>query len=238
MTPRLEALLDLVWPRATPFAPEQAEAIKARQEAWRATARSRIDALRTRPAPGSSTHSLHIIEATVRVEALLAQERVHVQSVDARLLGMLGQTSVAAALIVAALTSKDLRALAPSSLRVALVLLLLYMIVQLLVALRASLSGLERRGYLATKTPDEFPDTTQSDVDFAVQRLSEYTESLLEAKERTNEKVTQMAVAHCAFRNFLWAALVFSVALAIVAVRAVDAPDGVGKVISTTRHLR
>lgn len=234
----IDAIADILWPRATPFSREEAAANADRRTKASTTATEHIGALRTRPTPQGAGVNQHVLDAAGRVEVLLEQQRGHIQSVDARLLGVLGQTSVAAALIIAALASKDLRTVAPAGLRVGLALLLLYMILQLLCGLRAALDGLQRRSYSGRRVETEIPEPAQPDMDFAVQRLEDYTEILMEMQEHTNEKVTSMAVAHTAFRNFIWAAVVFSVALAAAALWGHTVSDVSGSVISISRHLR
>jgi hypothetical protein len=141
---------------------------------------------------------------------LLEGEKGRQQSVEVRLTSIMGLSSIAGTIVFGGLLAQAIGALqVPMGwLRWAMALGALYLALQLCRAILASISGLERRNYLGTETHDIFPPLGgESRCTYFRRRIKEYLEVLADHESLNSRKVTQMAVAHRAMRNFLWVLL-------------------------------
>lgn len=139
------------------------------------------------------------------------------QGVEARLTSILGLFSIAGTVAFGGffLGSNSLSLIQPPLLRWLMTLAGCYLILQICAATLAAVRGLSRRGYDTlslsdlTSRPGEPPDQS-------LHRKAERTlEVLSDHDTQNNAKVTQMAIAHCAMRNFLCGLLVFAL-LAVI----------------------
>lgn len=227
----LDRVADVFWPHVTSLSAAQQAAEKQRLEQRLAKHRKRVADLAGRPEG-------ELAEYARRVELKLEDEIKRQTSVDTRLLAVAAQSSVAGALLVSVITFSRHFSSQALPLRVVLSLLVLYMIVQLLRALLASLHGLGRRGYSVPTILDELPELHETVEAAALRRVTCYVECLQDQQETNNEKVTQMAVAHCGLRNFLWATLLFSVFLVFTTLCPTTSDEPYGRVSTSSAFER
>jgi hypothetical protein len=144
---------------------------------------------------------------------LLAGERERRQGVEARLTTILGFVSVASTIVFGSMLVR------PQSARsglqgwaLALVLVLLfYLTLQVYCAIRAAVCGLGRRGYGAFTSADVLPTENEAPEVHLRRQITNCLKILDDDRVRNNEKVTQMAVAHEAMKNFLGGLLVLAI---------------------------
>jgi hypothetical protein len=167
------------------------------------------------------------------VAALLADEGQRRQSVDARLTMISGLFSIAGTVVFGGLLTGALR-VTPLWLYK---LILAYMALQIGVTLFAGIRGLGRRSYDEPRARDVLPGDAESLVAHLRQRIIASCGRLEQHRCENNRKVTDMAIAHRAMKNFVWGFLVLA-ALA-VASRHAEAPlDDVADRLQKDRHLR
>jgi hypothetical protein len=145
-------------------------------------------------------------------------------SVETRLTTVLGMASVAATIAFGTLTTSFAKGLTGVGSLTAVVAssLSVYAVIQLACALRASLSGLSRRAYRRVTLTDLLPAENEA-ADVHAKRVMEvYAAATEQHAAANNEKVTSMAVAHEALRNFVGAVVTLAVFL-VVAVAISDA---------------
>ena len=141
---------------------------------------------------------------------LLEGEDARRQSVEARLTSIVGLSSIAGTIVFGGLLAQATGALQVQRgwLRWTMALGGLYLAVQLCCAILAALSGLERQNYLTAQTRDIFPALGgEARVIYLRRRINECVVEFADHEVFNNNKVEQMAVAHRAMKNFLWALL-------------------------------
>jgi len=220
----VERLWDAVWPHVDRDSPSD----KVKSDEKR---RLRIDDYRAAVTSLSSRPSKKLDGYSKRLEGLLTVEDERRSSIDTRLTGIIGLSSVAGAIVVAIIASASNLVLLQAPVREAIYFLLFYMVAQLLLAVRASLKGLGLRGYLNSDVSDVLPKAGEASADWAMRRMTSHVECLDDHREINNDKGTQLSVAYCGLRNFVWSMLLLS---------GVLAGDGIARNISqyvrTGRH--
>ncbi len=203
----IDALLDFLWPHVDRLTPSERDEQKHKETRRASEYKARIGALAGRDATEVQGHAAHLVR-------LIEDEDRRRATVDSRLLGVIGLSSVAGTLVLAIAGSRANSDVIPLPLQVTSTALLIYMIVQLLSALLAAVKGLDRRGYLASKPETDLPAQGESSSAFTIRQMQFNAERLADHAEQNNMKVTQLAVAYRGLKQFLLATLLFSLLLA------------------------
>ncbi len=96
----------------------------------------------------------------------------------------------------------------------AILALLGYLTLQLACAVLAALAGLDRRAYDAIPLTALLPAAGESEVIHLRRQVLRYHSVLVQNQDQNNAKVTQMAIAYRAGRNFIIGLVVFGVVAA------------------------
>jgi hypothetical protein len=103
----------------------------------------------------------------------------------------------------------------PSVLSWLMLLSLGYLILQLVSAIRAGIRGLERRAYEAMPLVDLLPTGKEAPAYYCRRRIEQFFAVLVQNQDQNNAKVTQMAVAHRATKNFVGGLVIFAILASI-----------------------
>lgn len=208
----LTAIADLVWPtlEGEPKDHERREHEKLAAETKLIT---------------EAASSLGSNEAQLRVhlgvsENLLESERSRKAGVEARLLSMAGLVSIAGTVVLGALFSLATEKLtfgAPLA-RTVLSAGCLYLALQLVAALRASVKGLQATGYFEDQPHELLPSKGVKQSVYLRHRIQQILVRVAEHRQINNGKLDQLKIAHVALRNFLWGLLGVALAAFVVAV--------------------
>lgn len=201
-------LRDLIWPRADP--PTADETL--REQAAR---RALVEAIVAR-AQSLSTATHDVLDAAREEARRQFEAEEHRKSgAETRLGTILGMTSIAATIAFGTLTTLFSNGFEGVSARsaVAGVILLAYAVAQLACALRAALRGLARRNYDALGLAQLLPTPDESPGAHAERVVEVYARVTDQHYGENNSKITELAVAHAALRNFISALLVMTLLL-------------------------
>jgi hypothetical protein len=199
-------LRDCIWPSLDPFSPEeQAEEIRKR-DARVQDGLNRVAKLREHPVEELDTYVRECEEA-------LRDERERMQSVEGRLTSVLGLTSIAATVSLAILSSAA--AQATSLAGILIVLTMVYVASQLLRAVWAAIAGLSRRSFTKLHLNDRLPSPGADPREHLIRIMETSIRRVVDLEGATDEKVSQMSLAHRALQNFLVGVFVLILALAI-----------------------
>jgi hypothetical protein len=199
--------IDKTFPMAQPPSVQEQQASKKRREDEVKECKARICGI-----PSTGDAAATVLDTAVLLaacQALLEGEQKRQQSIDARLTTVTGLSSIAASVVFGTLltTAPRTRTLLP----VLLLILLAYLVIQLVCAMLAAVRGLERRSYAALTCSQVLPADGESPKTYHQHQLEQVVDVLLDNREQNNEKMTQMAVAHCALKNFIAGLAVFAV---------------------------
>lgn len=145
-----------------------------------------------------------------KVERILAsrlvQSEERVQSVESKLMSLFTLTSVFSAAVIAGLAASA--ALGATSgtatiLTWPVMFLVLYLVFQCWCLLRATLAGLERRHYRQLSPTDIVPHDEEGGDAYRIRLLNRQVNDMLSNERVVNQKVSEMAVAHAAWKNAL-----------------------------------
>lgn len=190
------------WPQ--PHSREDIERDRARRAKEKAECEERIAAL-----PDDENA---VAGPLAECSKLLDEEEARRLSVDGRLTSILGLCSIAATIVfggILALAAGTLR-LQATWMRYLMAFGALYLTTQLCAALLAAVRGLSRKGYLAATATDILPSSGERRPVLLRRRIDECLNMFWDHQEINNQKVTEMAVAHRAMKNFLWALLLIA----------------------------
>lgn len=188
---------DWVFPRLDPLSEEEA----ARQSALAEDERKKIDEQIKTFADEDD-----ILTQYAGVCARLLDEAEDTRrSVETRLTTIIGLSSIAGTIVFGGTLATVTGTLQVSSflLRLFMSVGALYLVVQIGLAVRASLRGLERRGYIAAQASEVVPSTGETRSAYLRRQISLSIRRLADVRSHNNDKVSQMALAHCAMRNFV-----------------------------------
>ena len=144
---------------------------------------------------------------------LLEEEDAARRGVEARLTSIVGLSSIAGTIAfsgILALATGTLH-IATNLLRFVMEIGALYLALQVCWAILASLCGLERRGYIAPRASDILPLSIEARAVYLRRRITLCATRLVDDRLQNKEKVNQMALAHCAMKNFVGGLIVFAV---------------------------
>jgi hypothetical protein len=198
-------LLDRVFPMVQPRSTEDQKADSDRRTTQLKDWEGRAAAL-----PAEEEILLQYLAAC---KGALGDENQRQQSVDARLTTIIGLSSIAGTIVFGTMLTNIPRS--PSALSWLMLLSLGYLILQLVSAIRAGIRGLERRAYDATPFVDLLPTGKEAPAYFCRRRIEQFFAVLVQNQDQNNEKVTQMAVAHCATKNFVGGLVIFALLASI-----------------------
>jgi hypothetical protein len=102
-----------------------------------------------------------------------------------------------------------------------------YLTLQLYAALYAAIKGLSRAPYIYETAVDLLPSAQLAGSDFLRHRISQKLEMLEQHQDVNNEKVGQMAVAHRAVINFLFALVILAAVASLMALNREPPKDSV-----------
>jgi hypothetical protein len=157
--------------------------------------------------------------------ALLRDAEDSRQSVETRLTSMVGLASIAGTLVLSSIFALATGGIHAPTFLLRMVMLLgaLYLVIQICCAILASVSGLQRKSYIGLKASDIFPLSGESRVACLRRQLILCTRRLERVRFRNKDKVSHMAVAHHAMKNFCWGLVVFALCGGYFALR--ENPD-------------
>ena len=137
-----------------------------------------------------------------RIYVELKVEADRNREVENKLIAAGSVTSIAVTIMVAVATSL------PTGLQV----LMAYAALQFLRATWAAISGLSRRSYSVPTRSDLLPDGTEGLIEYLRNACNDHVSMLEQHRETTNEKVSQLALAHASIKNAL-VVLVFALVI-------------------------
>jgi hypothetical protein len=192
-------LIDRVFPLKQPLSKAEREA-----EARRTSAADRENENRVSVIPDDQLE-----KSLIACRSLLESEDARRQSVDARLTAILGLSSIAGTIVFGSMLARSSRI---SSERDSLAWLLaigsLYLTLQVCSAILAAVVGVGRRSYLVATAADVLPQSGETLSTHQRREISGCLKALSESYTQNNAKVTQMAVAHEAMKNFFGGLLI------------------------------
>ncbi len=148
-------------------------------------------------------------------KALLSAEAERRASVDSRLSTIMGLASVVASITFGALTFRAGAGFQyPASWAVWVAAgITLYIVLQLICAIQAALTGVGVRNSDAVNYDDTIPRLQEEQHDHAKRVLHRYLKCLHDQQKNNNARVSQLIVAHVALRNFLFGVAALTVAI-------------------------
>jgi hypothetical protein len=203
--------LDYVFPLAEPLSAE--DLLRSQQRL-----QMQKDALTAHASPPPETRRA--------LPYLLDKEEQRRQGIDARLTSILGLTSIAGTVAFGGffLGTTGTSRVQSRSLRWLAIAVGCYLVLQICAAILAAVRGLSRRAYSYFTLPDLIPRQGESSADFASRKALGTLDLLSDHETQDNEKLTQMACAHLAMRNFLFGLIAFT-GIAVIAGATAGASD-------------
>jgi len=193
---------------------------------------------------------LHLVETHADPAALAKgyaelceEETERLKSVEARLGGILGLASVTASLLIGGIFAIMNGGLSDSSrgIRFFACVTLLYLSLQIISSTLAVIHGLKRASWISASIDDYIGSPISSSTAGPSEQYRPTAlrncKRLLQMEENINKKVTQMAVAHTAIRNFASASVLIA-ALGCVAVFMQQPGSAAVKAIRTNPDLQ
>lgn len=202
MTAWFNKLRDLVWPTLEGNASEHATEENNKLKIENSKIFRRVNSL--------TEDCEQLKEYLKSSEQLLEKEESRRSGVETRLLSMGGLVSIAGTVVLGVLFS-----LADGKLffefkwlKGGLTLSCFYLALQLVVAIRASVRGLQSRNYSVDQPHSILPESGEKETEFLRKRIDVLLRRVTEYRDTNNKKVDQLNLAHCAMKNFLWGLLI------------------------------
>lgn len=174
---------------------------------------------------------------TAELDKLLEREQSRKQSVEARLTGIIGLTSIAATIVLSGLVAlaAGTHPAPPGPATWIFAFGGLYLTLQLFVALFAAVSGLSRAVHLEDTASDLFAAPNSAAAVRLRTQISRKLCKVRDYRRNADAKIDHMAVSHRAVKNFLVALMLLAFAAAWVAVTREAKPrTGIGEHGSTS----
>lgn len=224
------ALVDLLWPSLEGDASRQASDEQDKLN----TEKRRI----ARAAKNLPSDEELLKEHLKSSEQLLEREQSRRSGVEARLLNMAGLVSIAGTVVLGALFSLASEKIPLDSgwVRITLTIGCLYLAVQLVAALHASVKGLQATGYHEDQPHAILPRKGLQQTVFLRQRVQHVLDRVAENRSVNNKKLDQLNLAHCAMKNFLWGLLLVAIAACVAALMRLP-PFLVSHTLATSASL-
>jgi hypothetical protein len=202
---------DFIFPTAGPLPDDENERIEQRLQA----------AVAALPA-----HSPSLAQCAEALDHLYDRENARRLGAEARLTSILGLSTIAGTIVFGFLFG--LAGASHFQSRVPRWIIAggaIYLVLQICSAMLAAVRGLSRQSYDSLTFSDVTPTQTESEQDYLLRRCTRDLQILSDNSFVNNSKVTQMAVAHCAMRNFLWGLLLLAVIGGYAATKAATTDD-------------
>lgn len=167
--------------------------------------------------------------------------------IEARLLSIAGLVSIAGTVVLGALFSLATEKVAFGSPIAKLLLSVgcLYLTIQLVAGLHASVKGLTATGYIEDQPHERLPLPGATQCAYLRRRIKQVLVRVAEHRQVNNGKLDQLKIAHVALQNFLWGLLGVAVVTFVVVQfptpvepPLVSAPLEVGRVFSAEGWAR
>jgi hypothetical protein len=144
---------------------------------------------------------------------LCAEETERLKSVETRLGSVLGLTSITSSLLIGGIFAIVNGGLSDSSrsIRFFACAALVYLSLQIICSTLAAILGLGRASWIGRSIEDYVANSAVEPVEQHRQTALRNCKRLLQMEDNINAKVTQMAVAHAAIRNFASASVLIAV---------------------------
>jgi hypothetical protein len=170
---------------------------------------------------------------------LCAEETERLKSVEARLGGVLGLASITSSLLIGGIFAIVNGGLSDSSrgMRFLACTALVYLSLQIISSTLAAIRGLGRTSWISASIEDYVAPSTAESAEQHRQNALRNCRRLLQMEENINAKVTQMAVAHTAIRNFASASVLIA-ALGCVTVLLQQPGNATAKAIRANSDLQ
>ena len=162
------------------------------------------------------------------------------QSVEGRLTNLMGLASIAGTIVFGTILAQISGTLhiSPGPLRWVIAFGSLYLVAQICSAIFAAVGGLARQSYL-TLTPSDFlAELGANKTDHLRGLVSEQLKALANHQSQNDAKVTWMATAHRAMRQFLSGLLVFALAGTFFAINAPPPHDDLVETLKKNHELQ
>lgn len=204
-------LCDLVFPVAIPLSTEQLEHEYSIRDGQIADCAARVGAI---PDANESDIVVYLAESA----KLQDDEDDRKQGVESRLTSILGLSSIAGTIVFGGILALVVGTIqAPTGfVSFGMVAGTLYLALQLCSGILASVRGLEGKGYYTALASDVLPAPNETQPSYLKRQITETVARLGFNRMRNNEKVSQMATAHRAMKNFIGALILIAVVGAIV----------------------
>ena len=154
----------------------------------------------------------------------LAQVEERRQNVESKLMSLFTLTSVLSAVVIAGLAAFSMLGAVKEASRIFVwgaMLLVFYVVLHLLCLLWATASGLKRKSYKQLSPADIVPQDGETPNAYQVRLLNLQANSLRWNEWVTNQKVSEMAVAHIALKNVLTAISILIVLAGLNSLRVI-----------------
>ena len=187
---KINPVTDWVWPMVPPKTQHQKD-VQEEREAQRENADlTAIDNLLE-----------HSFDATKKAHKdvlnRLDKEEDRVKTAENKLATLFAMSAISAGLVL------SVNGLASSGAHGLIPLLTFYCLMQLICVLFTILNGLKRRSYTMLSIAELAPSWTDTDVNHLVPVVRSATNNVHEYHKAGNDKITALAIAHAAFRNYL-----------------------------------
>jgi len=196
-TPAFHFIRDLFYPTLDPLSKTDSDSQAQRASEEESEFGSRIAAL-----PDSESLLAPHLNNCRRV---LDEEEEARRGIEARLSTVVGLSSIAGTIVFGALLAQVAGSLGSQGVitRWLMALGTLYAAVQVCWAILAAVRGLGRRNYIAPTASDILPSSEEGRAAFVRRQIAFCAQRLQDGRLQNKAKVDQMALAHCAMRNFI-----------------------------------
>jgi len=172
-------------------------------------------------------------------KGLLDAEDSRREGVEARLTSILGLFTIAGTIVFSGIVAQAVGTVrAPNTFsRWTFALGAFYLALQICCALGAALAGLGRRKYEMVTPPNIFMAAGESPAFHAREQITNCLRILDDHRQQNNDKVSQMAVAHRAMKNFIFALMLFAAIGTVAAIRVKASEDNLIRALRKNHEL-
>jgi hypothetical protein len=216
--------IDWLWPSLSPLPTGYKERI----------AEEKSDLLERVDSYLLDNHDAAKSEMIVSLDAQVTVESKRTSEANAKLATILALLPLAASIILAMMTiavtdMPEADFLIEVTVIVFAAIAAIYIFLQIVLACRAALGGLERMGFPHLGLNVVLPRLGEEDTAFRSRQASSVAGAYVKIREINNIKISQMAVAHRALRNAIWGFFVLCIALGAIILTHVDFGESSGQ---------
>ena len=187
---KINPITDWGWPRVRPKTKYELQKQEAKDTEREKADLTAIDNL--------SEHSTDVIKKAHKdVLDMLAKEMERVQTAENKLATLFALSAISASLVL------SVNGLASAGTHWLILIVTGYCFLQLICILFATISGLKRNSFSALNIADIASSWTNSDIKHLVRIVHTATKNIHEYQQVGNKKITALAIAYTAFRNYL-----------------------------------